>query len=146
MNKNQIQSNILCQEMKLASTPGEAWYNGTQYFLAAEAEAYKVLDKEQLTALLQSAITLQKETGLICIYEDPTMPADARVDIIYKPSYAITSIAIYACLHYPEIFSEEISRFFSKLLEGTFCYGIIGHGIESEETVRRTLLMLCQAS
>lgn len=140
-----IKNTILNQNMKVATNPGEAWTSGQQYFLAAEAEAYKNLDKEQISALLRSAATLQKETGALCLFEDPTMPSDARVDIIHKPTYAIAAIAIYAQLHFPEIFDEALRGFLHGLLEKAFCHGIIGHGIESEETVRRALLMLCKA-
>ena len=83
MNDNNINKTILDQEMAVAKTPGEAWYNGTQYFLATEAEVYKCLGKEQVAALLRSARSLQKENGYVQLFEDPTMPGDARVDIIH---------------------------------------------------------------
>lgn len=67
------------------------------------------------------------------------------MDIIYKPSYAIASVAIYALCNHTDIFDSALDEFVRNLLEGTFRHGIIGHGIESEETVRRTLLMLCKA-
>ena len=73
------------------------------------------------------------------------MPGDARVDIIHKPSYAIAAVAIHAHLHRTEIFDDELNAFFRSLLEGTFRNGIIGHGIDHPETVRRTMLMLCKA-
>lgn len=145
MNKNIIMNSILKEEIKAATSPGEAWYNGNQYFLVTEAEGYRFFSKDHLAALLRSAKSLLKESGYIQIFEDPTMPADARVDIIYKPSYAIAAVGIYAFLNAPEIFDEEMETFFQNLLEGAFRYGIIGHGIESKETVRRTLLMLCKA-
>ena len=103
MKKNIIKNTILNQEMKAAATPGEAWYNGNQYFLAAEAEAYKHLSSEHITSLLRHAGDLQIETGYIRIFEDPTMPMDARVDIIHKPSYVIAAIGIYAKQNYPKI-------------------------------------------
>ena len=145
MKKNIIKNTILNQEMKAATTPGEAWYNGTQYFLATEAEAYKYLGKEQVAALLRSARSLQKKNGYVQLFEDPTMPGDARVDIIHKPSYSIASIGIYAKQNFPEIFDSELNQMFHNLLEGAFEHGIIGHGIDHEETVRRTMLMLCKA-
>lgn len=136
---------ILCQGMKTATSPSEAWRLGDLYFHVAETESYKELNKAQLSAFLHSAVIIQKETGYICLYEDSTMPGDARVDIIYKPSYAVSAIAIYAYLNYPEIFDVPLNRFFQRLLEGAFKHGIIGHGIECEETIRRTILMLCKA-
>lgn len=145
MKKNTMKANILTQKMKVATTPSEAWNNGDKYFLAVEAEAYKELNAEQLSELLRSAVTIQKVGGHLCLYEDPAMPGDARVDIIHKPSYAIAAVAIYAHCNAPEIFDETLDCFLRDLLDGAFRYGIIGHGIESEETVRRTLLMLCKA-
>lgn len=145
MKDNNIKKTILDQEMAVAKTPGEAWYNGTQYFLATEAEAYKCLGKEQLAALLRSARSLQKENGYVQLFEDPTMPGDARVDIIHKPSYATATIAIYAKLNFPEILDENLDHMLHNLLERALQHGIIGHGIEHEETVRRTLLMMCKA-
>ena len=144
MNKN-VKNTILNQEMKPASTPSEACRNGLQYFLAAEAEAYKDFSKDHLASLLHSAGNMQIETGYIRIFEDPTMPMDARVDIIHKPTYVTAAIGIYAQNNYPEIFDAELSRMFHDLLEGAFEYGIIGHGIDHQETVRRTMLMLCKA-
>ena len=144
MKKNS-KNTILNQDMKAATTPGEAWYNGNQYFLAAEAEAYKYLSSEHLASLLKNAGSLQIETGYIRIFEDPTMPMDARVDIIHKPSYAMAAIGIYAKQNCPEIFDAELNQMFHSLLEGVFEYGIIGHGIDHEKTVRRTMLMLCKA-
>ena len=143
--KKIIKNTILNQEMKVATTPGEAWYNGNQYFLAAEAEAYKHLSNEHIATLLKNAVSLQIENGYIRIFEDPTMPMDARVDIIHKPSYVIAAIGIYVTQNRPEIFDPELSQMFLNLLEGAFEYGIIGHGIDHEETVRRTMLMLCKA-
>lgn len=145
MNMSTIENTILNQEMKAATAPGDAWYNGDQYFLATEAEAYKAFSAEHLASLLRSGGKLQRENGYLYLYEDPTMPADARVDIIHKPSYAMAAIGIYAQLHYPEIFDAELDRVFRGLLEGAFMRGIVGHGIDHEETVRRTLLMLCKA-
>lgn len=145
--KNTIneKATILSQEMKPATSPSEAWRLGDLYFHTTETESYKELSKAQLSAFLHSAATLQKETGYICLYEDSTMPGDARVDIIYKPSYAVSAIAIYAYLNHPDIFDMTLKDFFQHLLEGAFKHGIIGHGIESAETVRRTVLMLCKA-
>jgi hypothetical protein len=145
MKKNIIKDTILNQDMKAAATTNEAWINGDKYFHAVEAEAYKQLTTAQLSTLLHSATALQRIDGYLCLYEDPTMPGDARVDIIYKPSYAIAAVAIYALQKHPEIFDKDLHRFAHDLLEGTFRHGIIGHGIESDETVRRTLLMLCKA-
>lgn len=146
MNEINIRNtNILKQTMKAASCPSEAWTMGDAYFLAGEEEAYKQLSWDELAALLRSASALQKENGMLYLYEDPTMPRDARVDIIYKPSYLVTAVGIFAKQNYPEIFDEELNCFFLNLLEGTYCYGIVGHGYESPETVRRTLLMLCKA-
>lgn len=145
MKKNTINATILNQKMDVAHTPEDAWRNGDKYFCAAEAEAYTHLTREQLSALLYSAAALQTESGHLSLFEDPTMPGDARTDIIYKPSYAIATIAIYTLRSYPDVFDKELHRFFRDLLEGAFQHGIIGHGIESEETVRRTLLMLCKA-
>lgn len=146
MNEINIRNtNILKQTMKAASCPSEAWTLGETYFLAGEDSLYKSLSKEGIRTLLLSAMPLQKENGMLYLYEDPTMPRDARVDIIYKPSYLITAVGIFAQQNYPEIFDEELNCFFLKLLEGTYRYGIVGHGYESPETVRRTLLMLCKA-
>lgn len=145
MKKDLIKGTILNQEMKAAATPNEAWTNGDKYFYAAEAEAYKQLTADQLSSLLKSAAALQKDAGYLCLFEDPTMPGDARVDIIYKPSYAIAAITIYVLQNHPEIIDSDMRRFVQDLLEGTFRNGIVGHGIESDETVRRTLLMLCKA-
>lgn len=146
MKKNIINwTAILSQEMTKASAPGEACSMGDAYFLAAEDEAYKALSKEEISSLLRSAHVLQKENGMIHLYEDQAMPGDARVDIVYKPSYSIAAVAIYANQHYPEIFDSKLSRFFHDLLEGAFCHGVVGHGYEAPETVRRTMLMLCKA-
>lgn len=146
MNEINIRNtNILKQEMKAANSPSEAWTMGDAYFFAGEEEAYKQLNRAELKNLLHSATTLQKENGSIYLYVDPTMPSDARVDIIHKPSYAVAAIAIYAWQNHPEIFDEELKRFFRNLLEGAFSRGIIGHGIDAPETVRRTMLMLCKA-
>lgn len=140
-----METTILNQEMKMARNPEEAWNNGLEYFRAAEEQAYQELSKEQLTKLLRSAYLLQKEDGYIHLFEDPEMPADARADIVYKPSYAIAAISMYAFQTYLNMFGEEMNCSFRKLLEGAFQYGIVGHGIEHEETVRRTMLILCKA-
>lgn len=120
MKKNNIKNTILNQDMKAAATPNEAWINGDKYFHAVEAEAYKQLTTAQLSTLLHSATALQRIDGYLCLYEDPTMPGDARVDIIYKPSYAIAAVAIYAlqnilrslikiCIGLPTICWKELS-------------------------------------
>lgn len=145
MKQKTVMNTVPVCEMKAAAAPGEAWHNGVRYFHATEAEAYKSFSKDQLATVLRSAGKLQKETGCIQLFEDPEMPADARVGIIRKPSYATAAIGIFAKQNCPEIFDAEMDCFFQKLLEGAFRDGIIGHGIDHKETVRRTLLMLCKA-
>ena len=142
---NSSREDILKRKMTMIENGGEAWRMGDAYFAAAESEAYKALTRDELSSLLGSARLLQKENGLLCLYEDPAMPRDARVGILYNPSYAIAAAAIYAYQRYPDLFDGELSRFFHELLEGTFCRGIVGHGIDAAKTVRRTMLMLCRA-
>ena len=123
----------------------DVWDAGDQYFFAAEKEEYRSLSEDEIIALLKSAREIQNVKGLLPLYEDPEMPGDARVDMIYRPSYAISAVSIYAYLKWPEAFDRELIDFMKKLLEGTYCRGIIGHGIEAPETVRRTLEVLCKA-
>jgi hypothetical protein len=83
MKKNIINTYTLNHEMTPATTPSEAWHMGDGYYFAAEKEAYKRLSSAELSLLLRSAMKLQKGNGLLCLYEDPEMPGDARVDIIH---------------------------------------------------------------
>lgn len=73
MNKSE-KNTIMNHAMRTATTPNEAWNMGDSYFVAAEEEAYKSLDRNSIHRLLCSAHTIQKENGLLCLYNDPTMP------------------------------------------------------------------------
>lgn len=122
-----------------------AWRMGDLYFIAAEQELYRELSKDELSAFLHSAATIQNEQGLLPLMIDPTMPRDARVGIIYQPSYGVSAVCVYAYQKWPELFEGQLSAFLAKLLEGTFAHGIVGHGFEAAETIRRTLMMLIKA-
>ena len=92
---NSTIENIFRQPMTYIGNTS-AWRYGEAYFRAAEAEEYNELCKDEIFILLHSAASIQHESGLLPLFMDPEMPSDARVDMIYRPSYAISAVAIYA--------------------------------------------------
>lgn len=119
----------------------KAWKRGCELFDTTVAGHYRALDKELLFKFLDMAAELQDENGWIALYKDEAMPMDARVDMIYKPTYATAAIAIYTFDYYKDDFDSGKLSFLKKLLN-TFDSGIRGHGFEAAGTLLETMEML----
>ena len=133
--------NIFKADIGSIADGGEAWRIGDIIFRAAYERTYLNADKNTLITFLENASMMQNEKGFVALYVDETMPRDARVGIIYQPSYAITAVALYCYDRYRAEFSDTLKTFLSRLL-GIFEHGIIGHGFDAAETVRKTMSML----
>lgn len=66
--------------------------------------------------------------------EPRNMPADARVDYFYTPSYIATAFLIRTTLFYPELLKNEIfTTKLSRALRGTTLRSFSGHGYENNK-------------
>ena len=136
---------VFAADIRNIADGGEAERIGDTIFRAAYEKAYRNADKATLLAFLKNAADLQNEKGFVALLVDDTMPRDARVGIIYQPSYAIAAVALYCYDAFRSDFDDGLCAFLEKLLS-VFAYGIIGHGFEEEETVRKTMDMLSNES
>lgn len=138
--KKEFNPNIYTTDLRNIKEPENAWRAGIDLFRATWNGNYITLDKELLFKFLKMAKDLQDENGNIALFKDEAMPGDARIDIIYKPTYATAVVAIYAFKYYEADFDESMMSFFKKLINAFD--GIKGHGFEAAETVCETMEML----
>ena len=73
----------------------KAWDAGIAIFTAAMEQEYREVSTEQLGSFIRSALGSLDEHDLVNLLPGRRMPRDARVDIIYRPSYAVIAAAIY---------------------------------------------------
>lgn len=102
-------------------------------FNSARREEFTKCDQAHLCDFLKSCIEIQNDNGMIALVDNTDMPKDARIELIYKPSYAVAVVAIYYSYTYGEN-EEWLNDFLYKLIAVTFCNGITGHGLEAEAT------------
>jgi len=140
-NKTYTNENIFVADIRNIRDGGDAWNIGDAIFNAVYENAHKKMSKDVLIAFLKNAAAMQREDGFVPLFVDSTMPSDARVGIIYQPSYAIANVAIYCYETYQAEFDAELEEFLKRLLN-CFENNIIGHGFDADETVRRTMAML----
>lgn len=131
----------------VSEKPGTSWSNGDRVFDAGVNLDFRRADPLKLAAFLQEAASAVNERGLISLFDhdDPAMPRDARVGILYQPTYAILAAAI--CLHntHPELIGKELWDKYTGLMNAAFCCGIVGHGFEEDELKCKVALMMCAA-
>ncbi len=122
----------------------ERWSYGDALLDAAYHGAYKAVEPEKLASFLSDAVTLMNENNLVSIY-DGEMPSDARVGMVYQPSYCAVTAAIYALLHFPALLDENTRSKLLQLMESSFVNGIVGHGFDADSLIRKVMLSLCRA-
>lgn len=144
-NKNFAVENIFAADIKNITKGGESWRMGDAIFHAVYEKTYLNVDKDTLLTFLKNAAELQNEKGFVELFADNTMPRDARVGIIYQPSYAIAAVALHCYENFRSDFDDGLCAFLNKLMS-IFRYGIIGHGFDADETIRKTLDMLSTKS
>ena len=142
---NYSTENVFSKDIRDIKNVSEAWRIGDAIFNAAYEKTYLNERKETLIAFLEAAADLQNDKGFIPLFVDDTMPRDARVGMIYQPTYAIAAIALYCYDKFNSAFDEKLKAFLEKLLK-VFEHGIIGHGFDIEETIRKTMDMLSTES
>ena len=140
-NKKYAVENIFEANIRNIEDGGEAWRIGDTIFRAAYERAYINVDKNILLSFLENASMMQNEKGFVVLYVDDAMPRDARVGIIYQPSYAIAAVALHCYDKFRSDFDDRLYAFVEKLVN-VFEHGIIGHGFDADETIRKTMDML----
>ena len=139
--RNEINANIYTTDLTNIEKSNDAWRMGRELFYTTLNNQFALLDKEILFKFLNQAAKLQDENGYIVLFKDETVPGDARVDIIYKPTYATATVALYAFDCYEADFDNDMKNFLQKLLNA-FEGGIKGHGFDAADTVCETMELL----
>ncbi len=138
---NYSKENVFSIDVRNINNVSDAWRIGNAIFNATYEKTYLNERRETLISFLGSVASIQNDKGFIPLFVDDTMPNDARVELIYQPTYAIATIALYCYEEYNLDFNEQLKAFLEKLLN-VFNYGIITHGFDAEETIRKTMAML----
>ena len=123
----------------------EAWREGDQIFFSVLNRDYSFCDTPALMAYVKVALSSLDEDNLLNLLPGERMPLDARVGIIYQPSYAIIALALYLKTTRPASETSWMEPCLKKLMDAAFQYGIVGHGFEAGEMLRNTMLMFCRA-
>lgn len=86
-----------------------------------------------------------------------TMPSDARVDFVYRPTYYAVAIMIKAAMRYPELIDasrkseariadgETLRRTLSACMLGSTGCGFMGHGYDDISGLVRTMEVFAMA-
>lgn len=105
--------------------------------------SFKIVQKyvEDLFAKLDTIDYVGNREMLFLAFEDPkTMPADARVDFVYRPTYIVSTILMTIAVRYPEIWKENnFKSVLSKLLNACTGRSFLGAGYESVPGLLETL-------
>lgn len=78
---------------------------------------------------------------LFLLCDDPnTMPSDARVDFVYRPTYIAASIMMAAAMRYPSVWKlEHFEEDLYDLLNGSMGRGFMGSGYDANIGLLDTL-------
>ena len=111
----------------------------------------KKYSKDEFTSLLKSFVEGQrgslgrtKEGSWSIIPNDDHMPADARVEFIFLPTYLVTAILSRVMIEYPEV-ANSIPNYTVALQKGMlFCSyrTLYGHGYEADKGAAEALTIL----
>ena len=123
----------------------EAWREGDQIYFGVLNSDYLAIDTPTLMAYMKAALSCLDEDNLLNLLPGEGMPRDARVGIVYKPSYAIVALSLYLKTTRPTSETSWMDPGLKKLMDAAFQYGIVGHGFEAGEMLRNTMLMFCRA-
>ncbi len=122
----------------------EAWKEGDQIYHAVLNQEY-LSSAPTLMSFVKIALSCLDENNLVNLLPGENMPVDAKVGIIYQPSYAVAALAIYLKTTTPKQETAWMNSSLKKLLDAAFQHGIVGHGFEAGEMFRNTMLMFCRA-
>ena len=123
----------------------EAWREGDQIFFGVLNRDYISCSTSVLLTYVKVALSSLDEDNLLNLLPGEHMPRDARVGIVYQPSYAVVALSLYLKTTRPASETSWMDRGLKKLMDAAFQYGIVGHGFESGEMFRNTMLMFCRA-
>ena len=123
----------------------EAWREGDQIFFGVLNRDYLSCSTSVLLTYVKVALSCLDEDNLLNLLPGEHMPRDARVGIVYQPSYAVVALSLYLKTTRPASETSWMDRGLKKLMDAAFQYGIVGHGFESGEMFRNTMLMFCRA-
>ncbi len=143
-----MDQNIFSKEITVFTGMEEVDYSfieGDALFEAALRGDYKQVPQDQFFAVFKNNLRKTNQYGLIDLC--PNIPTDreARVEIMYQPSYAIIAAGVYFRNTYKEGFDKEVEQLLSNLMSAAFEYGIVGHGFDRNVMIRSTMLMMCLA-
>ena len=117
-------------------------------------EEYKALTKEELIKQLEHFGSQLEFAGKKSNYKflklvndaAENMPGDARVELLYAPTYVAEAVYIYAYTKYPEIFENATYRnWFKELLHASMGRNLMGHGYDATDSLLDTLLLFAKA-
>ena len=123
----------------------EAWREGDQIFFSVLNGDYISCDTPTLMTYVKVALSCLDEYNFLNLLPGERMPRDARVGIVYQPSYAVVALALYLKTTRPASETSWMDPCLKKLMDAAFQYGIVGHGFEAGEMLRNTMLMFCRA-
>ena len=79
----------------------EAWKEGDQIYHAVLNQEY-LSSSPTLMSFVKIALSCLDENNLVNLLPGENMPVDAKVGIIYQPSYAVAALAIGPVVSYNE--------------------------------------------
>ena len=106
----------------------EVWRYAEDPKQSAIAGDYLRVTPEALAEFVRSAVMNLDEHNMCSVLRGLKMPADARADMIYHTSYAVTAAGIYLTVNHPHLISDEETGALAHMMDAAFCHGIIIHG------------------
>ena len=124
---------------------GEAWKEGDRILEAAINRDYLDVSTEQLSDYVRSAFRAMDERDLVNIYPGEEMPCDAFSGIVRQTSYAVTALCIYLKVKLGREATAWMDEALKRLMDAAFRSGIVGHGCETNDMIRKVMLALLRA-
>ena len=119
----------------------EAWRYAEDLKQSAIAGDYLRVTPEALAEFVRSAVMNLDEYNMCSVLRGLKMPADARADMIYHTSYAVTAAGIYLIVNHPHLISDDETEAFAHMMDAAFCHGIIIHGYDDDGLENKLLAM-----
>ena len=140
-----MRTNFFSTPLKPFDPASETWpVRGL--FEAFSNREFETAGIETLLAFVQSGLSNLTPDGLVSLLpKEEGCDGDARIDLVYTPSYATAAAGMYLLLTRPSAVDEKTEQELQSLMNRAFANGIPGHGYGADRYRREVLFMFALA-
>lgn len=144
-----MKNNVFTKEWTVFDGTDRDIQNAQQYsemlYEAALRGDYKEVEPALCVSILKKIAEHRNQYGLIDICPGQGTCREARVAFMYQPSYTFIAAAIWLKNKHNELFDNEMDANLSDIMSASMEDGIVGHGFDRNEMIRRTMMVFAVA-